>query len=201
MRQRTYERVEDLYYKYCGYITTKDLLKEGFTNRQISLLQQEGYLEKITNGCFWLIRTGLEKPWDYKAIEVGLVNREAVVIADSACFYQGFIDVEPPRLSIATRRNDRHKMLFPFAVTRHYLAESGYEANKKKIETRFGSYQVYEVGRSVCDCIRFRESIDADIFNLVIENYRKEYKDKKMKERLLAYARIMKFEDKAREIL
>lgn len=201
MRQHTYQRVENLYSKYCGYITTKELLNEGFTNRQISTLQQEGYLEKIANGCFWMAHAGEKKHSDYKAIEVGFVNREAVVIADSACFYQGLIDIEPPRLSIATKRNDRHKMIFPFAVTRHYFSENGYEEGKKKIETQFGDYQVYEIGRSVCDCIRFRADIEKDIFELVIENYRKEYSDRKMKERLLAYARMMKFEDKAKKIL
>lgn len=201
MRQHTYERVENLYHKGYKYITTKDLLKEGFTNRQIFSLQQEGYLEKIANGCFWLTHEGAEKPYDYKAVEVGLVNKEAVIIADSACFYQGLIDIEPSSLSIATRRNDRHKMVFPFEVTRHYFAESGYDEGKRKIETSFGDYHVYEIGRSVCDCIRFRESIDGDIFNLIIENYQKEYHDKRMKERLLAYARMMKFEDKAKKIL
>jgi len=42
----------------------------------------------------------------------------------------------------------------------------------------------------VCDCIRFREDIDKDIFELVIENYRKY--DKKNEERLMAYAKAMR---------
>lgn len=201
MRQQTYERVKNLYPTYRGYIGTKDLIREGFSNRQIALLQQEGYLEKISNGYFWLACAGIPKPPEHKALSVGFVNEEAVIIADSACFYQGFINVEPPRISIATRRNDRHQMVFPFDVTRHYLSERGYEEGKRKMETDFGSYYVYEVGRSVCDCIRFRDSIDPDIFDLVIENYKKEQKVKKMRERLLAYARMMKFEDKAKEIL
>ncbi len=201
MRQQTYERMENLCKGYRGCIGTKELLNEGFTNRQIALLQQKGYLEKIANGCFWPTCSGMEKPFDYKAVAVGFVNKEAVIVADSACFYQGFISVEPPKLSVATRRSDRHQMKFPFAVTRHYLSEQGYEKGKKKIETEFGDYYVYEIGRSICDCIRFRESMETDIFNLVIENYRKEQFDKRVKERLLAYARIMRFEDKAKQIL
>lgn len=47
-----------------------------------------------------------------------------------------------------------------------------------------------EFDRSVCDCIRFREDIDKDIFELVIENYRKY--DKKNEERLMAYAKAMR---------
>ena len=46
------------------------------------------------------------------------------------------------------------------------------------------------IDRSVCDCIRFREDIDKDIFELVIENYRKY--DKKNEERLMAYAKAMR---------
>ncbi len=130
-----------------------------------------------------------------------MVNEKAVVIADSACFYQGLIDVEPVKLYIATRRSDRHQMRFPFAVTRHYFAENGYEEDMKKVETPFGNYQIYDIGRSVCDSIRFRESIDTAVFDLIIENYRKAGFDRQMKERLLAYAKRMKFEDRAKGIL
>lgn len=201
MRQCTYDKVEKLYEKYCGYIGTSDLLKEGFTNRQIANLLQEEYLEKIANGYFWMMRSGLEKPYDYKPVEVAFVNEESVIVADSACYFQGFIDVEPKKLSIATRRNDRHKMNFPFEVTRHYLAQNGYEDFMKTVETKFGNYRLYDVGRSVCDCIRFRDTIESDIFDLIIENYRKLEKDDQMKERLLAYARMMKFEEKAKKFL
>jgi len=201
MRQFTYERIRGLYPAYSGFIETKDLLKEGFTNRQIAQLQQEGYLEKIANGSFWLTCAEIEKPFDYKAVAAGFVNKESVVIADSACFYQGFIDIEPPKLSVATKRSDRHQMVFPFAVSRHYLSENGYDDGKQKVSTKFGDYYVYEVERSVCDCIRFREDIEQDIFDLVIENYRKQENDNKRKERLLTYARLMRFEDKAKKIL
>ena len=35
---------------------------------------------------------------------------------------------------------------------------------------------VYDIERSVCDCIRFKNTIDDDIFSLVIERYRKQDK-------------------------
>ncbi len=201
MRQQTYERMKKLYPAYSGYISTKELLKEGFSNRQIALLQEEGYLEKIANGYFWMSCAGIPKPVEYKAISVNFVNKEAVIIADSACYYQGLIDVEPKRISIATKRTDRHQMIFPFEVTRHFLSERAYEEGMKKIKTKFGSFTVYEVARSVCDCIRFRESIEPDIFDLIIENFKKEKIGKETRERLLAYARMMKFEEKAKGIL
>ena len=35
-------------------------------------------------------------------------------------------------------------------------------------DTKYGSYNVYGIDRSVCDFIRFREDIDKDIFELVL---------------------------------
>ena len=201
MRQRTYDNVARLDEKYHGYIKTTDLLSEGLTNRQIAQLQLEGYLDKISNGYFWLSKSKLKKPWDYKAVEMGFVNENAVVIAGSACYYQGLIQEEPPVLSIATRRSDRHKMKFPFSVSRHYLAEDMFESDMKSVQTEFGSYRIYSIDRSVCDCIRFREDLEDHIFDLVIENYQKKYADERRRERMLTYARMMKFEEKARRVL
>ena len=106
--------------------------------------------------------------------------------------------LQPPRverkmpeiLSIATRRSDRHKMKMNFEVSRHYFSEQAFEDEKHVFDTKYGSYNVYGIDRSVCDCIRFREDIDKDIFELVIENYRRY--DKKNEERLMAYAKAMR---------
>ena len=51
MRVATYYKLEDLYGKYGGYISTRELLGEGFSNRQIAALTEENYLEKVWHGC------------------------------------------------------------------------------------------------------------------------------------------------------
>ena len=40
MRSNTYARLETVYSKFKGYIGTKELLEEGFSNRQIALWQK-----------------------------------------------------------------------------------------------------------------------------------------------------------------
>ena len=49
MRQIIYDRVASIAINTKNYISTKELLREGLTNRQIANLQEEGYLEKIVN--------------------------------------------------------------------------------------------------------------------------------------------------------
>ena len=192
MRQSTTERYKGLKKKYKGYISTRELLKEGFSNRQIYCMQEEGLLEKISNGHFWMSGLGLKKPADYKAVEVCFVNKNAVVVADSACFYHGLIDVEPKKLSVGTKRNDRRLMTFPFPVTRHYLAQPSYENRMLTVKTKYGNYNIYDIDRSVWDCMRFHMNIEPDIFDLIIENYKKQRINDEIKKQMTAYAKEMK---------
>lgn len=192
MRKNTSNRYELLRSKYNGYICTRELLNEGFSNRQIFCLQEDGLLEKISNGYFWLSGFGKKKHKKYKAIEVCFVNKNAVIVADSACFYHGFIDVEPKKLSIGTRRNDRRLMTFPFPVTRHYLAQSNYEERMTSMNTKFGSFNIYDLDRSIWDCIRFYKSIDPKIFEMIIEKYKTQRMNDEIWEQMIAYAKEMK---------
>ena len=169
MRQIIYDKVRNISEKYKGYIDTEDLMKEGLTNRQIGLLTAEEKLEKIAHGHYWVNSDAYGKPEDYKAVEVARVNENAVICADSACYYMGLIDVEPQVLSIATKRSDRHKMKMNFDVCRHYFSEKAFEEDQKVFNTEYGSYKVYDIDRSVCDCVRFKNDIPKEIFDLIIE--------------------------------
>ncbi|MCI8372867.1 MAG: hypothetical protein HFI75_10845 [Lachnospiraceae bacterium] len=181
----TYKKCCRLAERYKGYIDTSELLLEGLTNRQISEFVANGMLEKVCYGTYWFDCAEYVKPDAYKAIEICRSNPKAVICADSACFYQGLIEIEPSVVSIATRRDDRSKFAMNFPVSRHYYSSNYFAEHQKVVETEFGQYIVYDVERSVCDCIRFKKYIDEDIFCLVIDCYRKQ---KKAINRLTDYA-------------
>lgn len=170
----TYIKCCQLSKKYDGYISTSELIREGLTNRQISEFVANGMLEKVCYGIYWFNCAEYIKPGDYKAVEICRSNPRAVICADSACFYQGLIDVEPPAVSIATRRGDRSKIAMNYPVTRHYYSDNCFYEHQKTVSTDFGKYTVYNIERSVCDCIRFKSTLDGNIFCLVIERYRKQ---------------------------
>lgn len=172
--KETYTKCYRLAEKYKGYIGTAELLSEGLTNRQIAGFVANGMLEKVCYGIYWFNCADYVKPDDYKAIEICRSNPKAVMCADSACFYQGLIDIEPPIVSVATRRDDRSKIAMSFPVSRHYYSANNFSENQKVINTGFGQYTVYDLERSVCDCIRFKNTIDNDIFCLVIDCYREQ---------------------------
>ena len=191
MRQIIYDKVRNISEKYKGYIDTEDLMKEGLTNRQIGLLTAEEKLEKIAHGHYWVNSDAYGKPEDYKAVEVARVNENAVICADSACYYMGLIDVEPQVLSIATKRSDRHKMKMNFDVCRHYFSEKAFEEDQKVFNTEYGSYKVYDIMTSMI-------KNHFDCFDLIIEKYKKY--DKRSTERLMAYAKAMRISRQVEQI-
>lgn len=183
--KETYLKCYRLSEKYNGYVSTSELLGEGLTNRQISEFAVNGMLEKVCHGIYWFSCADYVKPTDYKAIEICRSSPRAVICADSACFYQGLIEVEPPVVSVATRRDDRSKIVMNFPVSRHYYSANNFSEHHKTIQTDYGQYTVYDMERSVCDCIRFKNTIDDDIFCLILERYRKQETERN---RLICYA-------------
>lgn len=191
MLKDTYEKCRHLSVKYKGYIGTASLLKEGLTNRQIAEFVSNGMLEKVYHGVYWFSCADYEKPADFKAVEIAKSNPRAVVCADSACFYQGLIDVEPPIVSVATKRNDRSKLAMNFPISRHYYSESNFQEQQTIVHTEFGDYRIYGLDRSVCDCIRFKRDIDEGIFCLILDNYKKQ-RQEQTRDRLLQYAKKLR---------
>jgi len=73
-----------------------------------------------------------------------------------------------------------------------------YEEDQKVFNTEYGSYKVYDIDRSVCDCVRFKNDIPKEIFDLIIEKYKKY--DKRSTERLMAYAKAMRISRQVEQI-
>lgn len=188
MRAGTYYKLESLYEKHRGYISTKELLDEGLSNRQIAGLTEENYLEKICHGYYWMVRSGCKKPWDYKCVEVCLGNPRAVIAMKSACYYQGVIQIEPEVLTVATERTDRSMIKMNFPVERHYFSTSNFRIGMRRMSTEFGNYNIYDVERSYCDMMRLNETNSDDRFMIEVADCIKAGRGKN--ERIQKYAQM-----------
>ncbi|MCH5267020.1 MAG: type IV toxin-antitoxin system AbiEi family antitoxin domain-containing protein [Lachnospiraceae bacterium] len=190
MLLNTYQKVLDLFQSGNGYRNASELKDAKITTVQIKELVNKGIVERVSHGHYWLVDEENGKPENYRMIEACKVNPRAVICADSACYYHGLIDKEPERLSVATLKTDRSRMQLNFPVSRHYYSDLAFEQDMKVIETPYGSIRVYDVERSVCDCIRFRNDIGADMLNLIINNFLE--RDSNQMDRLLSYADAMR---------
>lgn len=190
MRITTYCRLDNLYKKYKGYISTKELLSEGFSNRQVANLKEKKFLEKVCHGYYWMIQCGYKKPEDYKCIEVCLSSPRAVIAMESACYYQGIIKTEPEVLTVATERTDRSMIKMNFAVKRHYFSDSNFQHGIERVNTEFGGYNIYNIERSFYDIVRISDNTLDDEF--IIEISDQINMRQRQYERLMKYAEMLK---------
>ena len=199
MLQRTYDKVNALFEEGNGYLPTRKMLDNKITTIQIRTMLEEGKIEKISHGNYWNLMSGKKKPKNYKMLEACMTNRKAVICSLSACYYHGLLDEEPDKLYVATARTDRGGMKLNFPVSRHYFSVSSFEDDVLNVKTGGGEIRVYDVDRSVCDCIRLEKEIGRDMVELVVENYKK--RKKKKPTHLLQYADRMRYGKIVREYL
>ena len=190
MSLNTYKKVMDLFESGNGYRDASELKDAKITTVQIKELVNMGIIERVSHGHYWLVDEENGKPENYKMIEACRINSRAVICADSACYYHGLIDVEPERLSVATLKTDRSRMQLNFPVCRHYYSDLAFQQDMQVDETPYGKIRVYDIERSVCDCIRFRADIGEDMLHLIISNFLQ--RNSNQMDRLLAYADAMR---------
>lgn len=174
MLLKTYDKIIDLFHDNHGYMSFEQLKEKGVTIAQIQELVDREILDKFARGWYWCNKCGYERPKDRKYIEIGKVNEKAVICMDSAGYLQKLLKEEPKIISVATERTDRKKMEFAFPVIRYYFQNTGAEDEIETVNTEFGSYRVYSVDRTVCDCIRMKSRLD----ERELEEIEKAYKER-----------------------
>lgn len=199
MLKRTYEKVNAMFEENGGYLPTRTMLDNKITTIQIRTLLEEGKIEKISHGNYWNLMSNRKKPKNYKMLEACMTNPKAVICALSACYYYGLLDEEPEKLYVATARTDRGGMKLTFPVSRHYFSVNSFWDDVTEVNTKNGIIRIYNVDRSVCDCIRLEKEIGSDKVQLIVDNYQK--LKRKKPEHLLKYADKMRFGKIAREYL
>jgi len=189
MLLRTYHKMMEEFNNHHGYMSFDDLKKEKFSVLQIRELEDEGVIEKFARGWYWCTQCGLQKPPDYKYIEVAKVNPESVICMDSACYLHGILDKEPDVISVSTSREDRRKMELRFPIRRFYLQNVGSKDEIQTVVTGFGDYKKYSLVRSFCDCFRMKSKLDEDIYLEIVNAYRNQ---EQLKECLFSYAKALR---------
>ena len=111
---------------------------------------------------------------------------DAVFCMNSALYYQGVLSAEPDYLSVATERTDRSMMKMDFMIQRHYFSNRNFNIGIRKQETEFGTYNIYDIERSVCDLYRLEGETEIEVG--IVKNIKE---NKYLYNRLLKYAEVL----------
>lgn len=189
-----YKKIFD---KYGGMMRTKQLQAENILYRPLQKLIQQGYVEKVRYGYYQWVNHD-----DFS--EVCTVIRlfpDAILCMDTALRYYGYSDRTPADWHLAVSKDSgksRFKIDYPF-VKPYYIEPSLLELGLTLGEIDGHEVRIYDKDRLICDCLRYRNKMDKEIFNKAIQNYIAD--PGKSVPRLLEYAEMLRVKKTAKDLI
>ena len=163
------QHYKDTFEHYGGMMRTKELEREKIRYRNIQQLIEDGLVEKVRYGYYQWI-----DPDDFS--ETGTVIRlfpDAIRCMESALRYSGYSDRTPKSWHLAVSKDSgksRFKIEYPF-VKPYYIEPAVLELGLTIGNMDGHSIRIYDKDRVICDCLRYRNKMDKEIFNKAIRNY------------------------------
>lgn len=160
---------KSIFDKYGGMMRTTQLAEEKIFYPQREKLIADGYVEKIRRGYYQWIN-----PDDFS--EVGTVIRlfpDAILCMDTALRYYGYSDRTPGDWHLAVSKDSgksRFKIDYPF-VKPYYVEPAVLELGLTNRTMDGHAIRIYDKDRLICDCLRYRNKMDKEIFNKAIQKY------------------------------
>jgi predicted transcriptional regulator of viral defense system len=129
---------------------------------------------------------------DIQQIEIAKSIPSSVFCMFTAWHYYELSTYIPFEFHIAVPQNRKVKIPDYPPVKVYYLSEKSYETGITEIKMSEEKIKIYDLEKSVCDAIRFRNKVGLDITVAVLKNYSKR-QDKDLN-KLSNYARTLRVE-------
>ena len=151
-----------------GIIKTSQITELGVDYRRILSWVKDGTLERVKSGYYSF---GFKERSEEDLI-LGLFP-DGVLCLESALYYHHYIDRKPYQWHIAIDKNtskSRFKMDYP-VILPYYTEPAVLKLGVEEIPFASGMMKIYNKQRMICDCLKFEEKLDRDIFKRALLSY------------------------------
>lgn len=166
---RPMEEIRQLFEDSGGMLRTKELYTGKVFYSDIQKLINENYIEKIRYGYYqWLD--------DDSSSEARIIIQlfpDGILNMDSALFYYGYSDRIPHAWHLAVSKDSgksRFKIDYPF-VRPYFIEPDLLNIGLTDGEIDGNRVRIYNKERTICDCLRYRNKMDREIFTKAIQRY------------------------------
>jgi len=188
---------KSIFDRYGGMMRTTQLAEEKVFYPQREKLIADGHVEKVRRGYYQWVN-----PDDFS--EAGTVIRlfpDAILCMDTALRYYGYSDRTPADWHLAVSKDSRKSRFnidYPF-IKPYYLEPALLELGLTKGNIDGHEVRIYDKDRVICDCLRYRNKMDKEIFNKAIQNYIAD--PAKSIPKLMEYAEPLRVKRTAKELI
>ena len=191
------EYYKRIFERYGGMMRTTQLAEEKVFYQHREKLIEDGYVEKVRRGYYQWIN-----PDDFS--EAGTVIQlfpDAILCMDTALRYYGYSDRTPADWHLAVSKDSgksRFNIDYPF-VKPYYVEPKVLDLGLTKGNMDGHEVRIYDKDRVICDCLRYRNKMDKEIFNKAIQNYIAD--PEKSIPKLLEYAEPLRVKKIAKDLI
>ena len=162
-------KIQSIFQSYGGMMRTYQLSQEKIYYADIALLLKKGVVEKVRTGYYqWIDRENLSE-----AATVTRLFPDGILCMDTALRHYGYSDRTPGEWHIAVNKysnRTRFRIDYPF-VKPYYVVPELLELGLCKQSIDGNTVRMYDKERVICDCLRYRNRMDKELFNKAIQGY------------------------------
>lgn len=166
---RDIAKIQSIFQRYGGMMRTYQLSQEKIYYADIAFLLKEGVVEKVRTGYYqWIDRENLSE-----AATVTRLFPDGILCMDTALRHYGYSDRTPGEWHIAVNKysnRTRFRIDYPF-VKPYYVVPELLELGLCKQSIDGNTVRMYDKERVICDCLRYRNRMDKELFNKAIQGY------------------------------
>ena len=188
---------KSIFDKYDGMMRTTQLAEEKIFYPQREKLIADGYVEKIRRGYYQWI-----DPDDFSEVRTVIhLFPDAILCMDTALRYYGYSDRTSSNWHLAVSKDSgksRFKIDYPF-VKPYYVEPAVLELGLITGTMDGHAIRIYDKERLICDCLRYRNKMDKEVFNKAIRKYITD--PKKSIPKLMEYAGPLRVKKLAKDLI
>lgn len=183
--------------KNSGVAKTSEFMKFGITAANVAKLCKDGVLIRVKHGYY---QFASQVELNEEKIIYNLFA-DGILCMDTALFYYGYSDRTPLEWTIAFNRTvsrSRFKINY-FNLKPYYIDDKYLNIGVTHTDINGVKMKIYDRERVICDCFKYKNKMDVEIFNKAINAY--VIDDKKNFGTLSEYAKEMHVYKKVIEII
>ena len=176
-----------------GYLTTKDVTDNNIPRAYLTKLIKEGKIERVSRGVY-IKKNELVDEF----VILQSKSKNAIYSNTTALYLHGFSNRIPIKYDITINNGYNGSLQKENNVNLFYTKRELLELGVIDYKLDSGNIiKVYDLDKTICDIIKNKKKIDAEIFNKAIREYF--YSKKKNTLKLYEYAKKMNIYNKVRD--
>jgi predicted transcriptional regulator of viral defense system len=181
------EQIIELFKQKQGIIKLQDLLKTGVNKYHLLKLVKTGEVERLKHGLYKL--SGYQTN---EYLEIKNLVPNGIICLFSAWRYYELTTYMPHEFHVAIEKKSKVKLPDYPPIKLYYWDNNSLKTGIKTVNIDKSDIRIFDIEKSVCDAVKYRNKIGKDILNEILTEYLKR-KNRNL-DLLIKYSKILRVE-------